>query len=173
MMEEEPAAPAGAPIALTVTAVVKGQAVSGRVKLTDAAGQVAAEGSTGQTMRVRPGSYTAEVQVTDASVLIDKPTQQMEMELMPGTQVNERVIFPWCRVKLNVRVRGVLNRNATVKLMRHGAVVAEIKSASPEYVPISPGHYSAEVKSRKMVTTLDDVMLPEGATRDVPIDVTF
>jgi hypothetical protein len=171
-MEEPAAAPAGGPVSLTVTTVVKGQAVSGRVKLVDASGQVAAEGSTGQTMRVPSGSYTAEVQVTDEGVLIDKPTQTLEMELVPGTEVKEKVIFPWCRVRLNVRVRGNLDRNARVKLMRHGTVVAEIKSAS-DYVPISPGHYAAEVTSRKTVTRLDDVMLPEGATRDVPIDVTF
>jgi len=105
--------------------------------------------------------------------MIDKPTKVMDLELAPGSEITEKVSFPWTQIRLNVKVKGQLSKKAKVKLIRDGAVVAIIESAARDYVMISPGHYQAEVSVGSMVTTLDDVMLPEGATRDVPINVSF
>jgi hypothetical protein len=171
--QEAPAEPARGPASISVTAKVVGQAVAGRVRILNEAGEAIAEGDAGQSISVQSGYYTVEVRVTDESALVDKPARTMEVKLLPGAQSRQEMSFPWCKVRVVVRVKGAKARKAEVKLLRNGEHVATLQSGAEQYVPISPGHYQAEVKSGDLVTTLDDVMFPEGATRDVPIDVTF
>ncbi len=161
------------PASITIEVTVKGEPVSSDIKLLNEANEVVSEGGSGQTFRVRSGRYSAQIQLTDKKTLIDKPTKVLEFELAPGAEVTEKVSFPWSRIRLNVKIKGRLSKKAKVKLIRDGEVVATLASAARDYVTISPGHYQAEVKVGSLVTKLDDVMLPEGATRDVPINVSF
>jgi hypothetical protein len=161
------------PASITIEVTVKGEPVSSDIKLLNEANEVVSEGGSGQTFRVRSGRYSAQIQLTDKKALIDKPTKVLEFELAPGAEVTEKVSFPWTQIRLNVKVKGRLNKKAKVKLIRDGEVVATLQSAARDYVIISPGHYQAEVKVGSLVTKLDDIMLPEGATRDVPINVSF
>lgn len=161
------------PASITINVTVKDEPVSSAIKLVNEADEVISEGGSGQTFRVRSGRYSAHIQITDEKAMIDKPTKILEFELAPGAEVTEKVSFPWSQIRLNVKVKGRLNKNAKVKLIRDGEVVATLTSAARDYVIISPGHYQAEVSVGSLVTKLDEVMLPEGATRDVPIDVSF
>jgi len=161
------------PASITIEVTIKGEPVSSDIKLLNEANEVVSEGGSGQTFRVQPGRYSAQIRITDEKTMLDRPTKVLEFDLTPGAEVTENVSFPWTRIRLNVKVKGRLNKNAIVKLIRDEEVVATIKSAARDYVIISPGHYQAEVKVGSTVTKLDDVMLPEGATRDVPIDVNF
>jgi hypothetical protein len=171
--EEAPAEPARGPASISVTPKVVGQAVSGSVKIVNEAGETVAEGSAGQNINVQSGHYTVEVRVTDEKTLADRPTRTMEVDLQPGAQARQEMSFPWCKVRVIVRVKGKKTGRATVKLLRNGEHVATLQSGAQQYVPLSPGRYQAEVKSGGLVTTLDEVMFPEGGTRDVPIDVSF
>lgn len=161
------------PASITLNVIVNDKPASSKIKLVNQADEVIAEGNSGQTFRIRSGRYTAHIKITDAGTMVDKPTKVQEFEVAPGSEITETVTFPWARIRLNVKVKGQLSRKATVKLMRDGEVVATLESAARDYVIISPGHYQAEVKVGSMVTTLDDIMIPEGATRDVPINVSF
>lgn len=171
--EEAPAEPARGPASISVTPKVAGEAVPGSVKIANEAGETVAEGSAGQSMTVQSGTLTVEVRVTDEKALADRPTRTMEVELQPGSQSKQEMSFPWCKVRVMVRVKGNPTKKAEVKLFRDGEHVATLQSGADQHVRLSPGHYQAEVRSGGMVTKLDDVMFPEGATRDVPIDVTF
>lgn len=171
--EEAPAEPARGPASISVTPKVVGQAVSGSVKIMNEAGETVAEGSAGQNITVQSGHYTVEVRVTDEKALADRPTRTMEVDLQPGAQARQEMSFPWCKVRVMVRVKGRKTGKAVVKLLRNGEHVATLQSGAQQYVPLSPGRYQAEVKSGGLVTTLDEVMFPEGGTRDVPIDVSF
>jgi len=161
------------PATLTIDVTVKGQPVASEIKVLNASGEVVAQGNSGQTFQIRSGHYTAQIQVTDTKAMVDKPTKVLDLDLEPGSEAHETASFPWTRIRLNVKVKGQINKKAKVKLIRNGEAVATIESAAEAYVTISPGHYKAEVSVGTMTTTLDDVMLSEGATRDVPIDVNF
>jgi hypothetical protein len=124
----------------------------------------------GQKLTVPSGVYTLEVAVTDEKALIDKPTEEREVTLIAGADSTETVDFPYSKIKLNVRVNGALDTKAVVRVMRKGAVVAEIRSAG-EHVMISPGRYGAEVKARGAVIEIDELMFPQGATREMPVGV--
>ncbi len=171
--EEPVAAPASGPASIAVTPKVAGQAVAGRVQIVNEAGETVAEGSAGQSFTVKSGSYTVQVQVTDEKALADRPTRTMEVDLQPGAQSKQEMSFPWCKVRVVVRIKGKKARKAEVKLIRGGEHVATLQSGAAQHVPLSPGHYQAEVTSGGTMTKLDDVMFPEGSTRDVPIDVSF
>lgn len=168
----EPAAPepASGPSSLTVSATVNHAPVAAHVKLAGEDGATTAEGETGQKVTVPSGTYTLEVSVTDEKVLIDKPTHEQEVTLLPGGDTTQAIDFPWAKIKLNVRVNGNLDPKAVVRVLRKGAVVAEIKSAA-DYVTISPGRYGATVKARGAEIDIDELMFPQGATREMPVGV--
>lgn len=172
-----PEAPAAMPEAepgpanVTVNATVNRQPIAAHVRLVGEDGATAAEGDVGAKLSVPSGTYKLEVAVTDAAGLIDKPTEEREVTLLPGGDTTHVVDFPYAKIKLNVRVNGTLDPKAVVRLLRKGAVVAEIQSAA-EYVTISPGRYAAKVKSRGAEEIdVDELMFPQGATREMPVNV--
>lgn len=157
------------PANLTVTATVNRQPIAAHVRLIGEDGATAAEGDVGAKLNAPSGTYKLEVTVTDG--LIDKPTEEREVTLRPGGDTTEVVDFPYAKIKLNVRVNGTLDPKAVVRLLRKGAVVAEIQSAA-DYVMISPGRYAAKVKSRGAEEIdVDELMFPQGATREMPVGV--
>jgi hypothetical protein len=163
--------PTSGPSQVSVTATVNRQPVPAHVRLVAADGSTAAEGEVGTKLDVPSGTYTLEVAVTDAKALADKPTEKREVTLLPGGDTTEVVDFAWSKIKLNVRVNGTLDPKAVVRLLRKGAVVAEIQSAS-DHVMISPGRYGAKVKPRGTEEIeVDELMVPQGATRETPVNV--
>lgn len=171
--KEAEQAQAVGPASVTIEVTVKGKPVAAAIQLRDQVGKVAAEGKAGEKIVTSSGKYEAAVQITDESALVDKPTKRLTIELRPGQDAKEQMSFPWAKIRLHVKVGGKLDPNAKVNLLRDGAVVASVQSAGQDYVQISPGRYQAEVHLKKTKAMIDNVMFPEGATQDVPVDVQF
>lgn len=168
----EPTMPVG-PASVLIQAIVKGKPTEAKIKIVDQAGNVAAEGKAGEKLTVQSGKYQAIVQVTDVDALVDKPSKNIDLDLQAGAEDKEQVSFPWAKIRLNVRIDGKVDTKAQVKLIRDGTPVATVKSADKDYVQISPGRYQAEVSAKNTKATVDNIMFPEGATQDVPVDVQF
>jgi len=169
--EAAPPAPApSAPATLTVEAAVHGELKPASVKLMSEDGEQVASGATGQAISVQSGEYTLIVAIEDAAVLADRPTQRVPITIAPGADVKHHIDFPWASIQLRVRVNGEPESQATVRVMRQGAVVATVKSEG-EHIMLSPGRYQAEVNTRGATIEVKQVLFPEGATQTVPVDV--
>ena len=166
---EEAPAPTG-PAVLTVEASVRGAAAAADVRLLAADGSAAGTGHTGEPISVPSGEYTLEVTVTDEKALVDKPTQRRSLTLHPGDSLRESVEFPWAMIQLNVRVNGSQDNGALVEVKRQGEVVAKLKSGA-DPVPISPGRYDADVKTRGTTIAVQGLMFPQGGTQSMPVNV--
>jgi hypothetical protein len=140
------------------------------VRLLGAGGQEVASGGSGDALQVSSGDYDMQVTVRDAAALADKPTQRRKLTLSPGDDLHEHVDFPWAMIQLNVIVNGTPDRAAVVQLTREGTTVAVFKSGA-EPVAISPGRYSAQVKTHGASIEVPSLMFPEGATQSVPVRV--
>ncbi|MDH5674791.1 MAG: hypothetical protein OEZ06_21865 [Myxococcales bacterium] len=169
--EAEPEPPPTGPATVTVLATVKGESVAADVKLTGADGAETSS-KAGQAITVESGVYDLQVTLTDPATLADLPSRKEQVTLAAGDQLEHKVDFPWSKVALNVRVNGKSNTKATVELIRSGQVVAKVKSSS-EPIMLSPGRYQAKVRAGASVIEVPEVMLPGGATRTVPVDVSF
>ncbi|MGD8861873.1 MAG: hypothetical protein PVI30_17820 [Myxococcales bacterium] len=167
--EPEPEPPPAGPGTITVTARVRGEAVPAAVKLIAADGSEIT-GASGEIISAQSGDYTLEVAITDPAILADTPTQSTALTLAPGDAVMQPVDFPWAMVQLAVKINGKPAKGAKVDIMRHGEVVATFEAmADPR--PISPGRYSARVRTRSAEIEVPELMFPDGATRTVPVDV--
>jgi hypothetical protein len=158
------------PAKLTLEAQVRGKSVPAKVRLIAADGSEAATGEAGQPVALQSGEYTLEVEITDESALIDKPTQKRQLVINAGDELHEKAEFPWSMVTLNVRVNGRLDKNAKVILMRDGEEVATVSSGAAP-APISPGRYEAVVQTRGARIEVKGMLFPEGGTENKPIDV--
>jgi len=171
--EAEPSAPAAGPAKLTVMAKVGRDTTSADVKVYDADGSVLAEGKAGQQLEVRSGDLTVEATVTDPKAIIDLPTQSQGVTLEPGQEATETVSFARSLVRVSVNIKGKLDPTAVVWLSKNGKVVAKLVSGAPDYVSISPGRYEAKVKSQRAEITVSDLTLNEGATHNIPLNVSL
>jgi hypothetical protein len=160
--------PAAAPSgrgSLVVSAQVDGKAVPAQVKL---AGDQPIEGVTGEEISAPSGTRQVVVTVTDDKVLLDKPSQTLEVFIEPGKLAKVQASFPWAKVQLNVLVGGRSQPGVLVKLLRGGQQVAELKSGR-EHQFISPGKYEAEVIRRGAALRVKGLVFLEGAVQTVPI----
>jgi len=170
---EEPAAPASGPAQLTVVTKVGSDVVAAHVKVLGADGATVAEGEAGTALTVQSGSLTIEAKINDAAIMIDMPTTRHEFEAAAGATLTETVSFPRARVKFNVSVNGRADAKATVTLMRNGAVVVTIPASTPDFVSVTPGRYSAVIKSRGAEITVAEMVISEDSTRAIPLNVTL
>jgi len=181
-VSEEPAEPepeaeseAVAPVrkgpgVVTIDASVRGAAVPVDVRLTGADGSEAGTGHGGEPITVPAGEYSMEVAVTDEKALADTPTQRRTLTVNAGDSLRESVEFPWAMITLNVRINGRQDNGAIMELKRQGEVVAKLKSGA-DPVPISPGRYDADVKTRGATIAVQGLMFPEGGTQSMPVNV--
>ena len=160
------------PASLAVDAQVKGKSVPAKVRLLTPDGSEAASGEAGQPLQVQSGQYTLEIEITDASALIDKPTQRRELVVNAGDELREKAEFPWSMVQLNVRVNGRLDRKAKVILLRNDKEVATVKSGAAP-APISPGRYEAVVEARGARIDVKGMLFPDGGSETMPVDVSM
>jgi hypothetical protein len=140
------------------------------VRVLSASGDVVAEGESGVALALASGSYRVAVQVTDAAVLLDRPTQTQDVTLAPGNNAALACDFPWAKVQLNVLVNGKSEAAAVVRLSRKGAVVGDMKSRG-DFVAVSPGRYDAEVLVKGNTIKVEGILFPDGATQTVPVAV--
>jgi hypothetical protein len=158
------------PATVEVNATVRGQSVAADVRLIGADGSEAGAGRNGEPISVQSGEYTLLVTIVDEAALLDRPLQRRPLTIQPGDSLKESVDFPWAMIQLNVRVNGRPDNGAIIELKRQGAVVGTLKSGA-EPIPISPGRYDAEVKTRGATIPVQGLMFPQGGTQSMPVDV--
>jgi hypothetical protein len=155
---------------LIVQASVDGKPIAAHARVLG--GDRATEFEMGEEVSLEPGTRRIEVAVRDASALVDKPTQQLEVFIESGKTAKADVSFPFAKVQLNVMVGGHAQPGAVVKLLRNGSEVAELKtSAAPIYV--SPGKYEADVVLHGTSVRVKGLTFLEGATQTVPVRAQF
>lgn len=159
------------PASFSTKVTVGGKAAPAHVRVLSSSEQVVVEGEAGASLSLPAGQYyRIEIKISDPKTLFDQPAQTQELTLHPGNNPVVSVDFPLAKVKLNVVVNGKSEANATVKLMRRGEAVGELKSGG-DFVPLSPGRYDAEVHVKGSVIEVKDLLFPEGATQTVPVAV--
>jgi hypothetical protein len=170
---EAPAETAGAPASVMVKAVIEGTEVGARVQVLDG-DRVVAEGEAPLSAQVTSGTYTFTAQVTDAAVLVDRPTVRNEnVEVAPGGPHDVTISIPRAQVRLKVVRAGRLLRFQEIVLMHQGSTepVYTFRQGN-DHVPISPGRYEADVKlGRNQVIHVQGITFMEGATQDIPIEI--
>jgi len=170
--EPEPQAPApSGPATISFKLSVKGEAIAGTIKIRDDGGTVLTEGEAGQPISIESGAYRAEVRASTDG-LIDGPIKWVELELKPGDNPAVEVAFPWAKVRLDVKVNGKPAKGK-VELLRRGESVATLPIAADEHILISPGRYQGKIKTGRSEIEVSQIVIPEGATRNVPINVTW
>lgn len=156
----------GQPVAAQVD-VLNGDAPSGSRADEDQVVQ-ASQGSTGEQIRLSAGEQRIAVTISDSSALLDKPTQKLSVFVQPGKATPVEVTFPWAKVRLDVLVNGRSQHGVTVKLMRGGEVVGELKSGAPAQA-VSPGKYEADVLLRGGSVHVTGLQFLDGAEQTVPV----
>lgn len=170
---EEPAlAPAQGPATITVVADIANKPIVANVRVLDDQGDIKAQAKAGDAMTLPSGNYKLEIEIPDASIMADRPTQMRELRLTPGQNPNVEAHFRWAKVQLDVRVNGHSQPGAHVQLLRNGENVAEMKSGAAP-VPITPGRYEADVLLKGAKIRVQGLLFPDSATQTVPVNVRF
>lgn len=169
--EEEEEARATGPATITFKLTVAGEEIKGTIKIRNDTGDVIAEGEAGSSLSVPSGIYRSEVRA-DKSGLVDSPMKWVEIDLKPGSNPVQEVQFPWAMVLLNVKVNGKTMKGK-VELLRRGKSVVTLPIGGTEHAMISPGRYQGKIKTRRSEIEVPQIVIPEGAKRNVPINVTW
>lgn len=122
----------------------------------------------GQEFSAEVGTRHIEVTLDDDSALIDRPTLQLEVPVEPRKTSNVDAVFPWAKVQLNVLAHGTVQPATSVKLIRKGDVVAEVKSSGPAFL-ITPGTYEADVQLKGKTLRVKGLVFFEGTEQVVPV----
>ncbi len=163
------AAPASGPATLKVITKVGHDAVTARVKVSGDG--VAVEGKSGEPLAVRAGELEIEATIADSKALHGGATAHRSVTVEPGAEKTETVVFERSLARVEVRIHGKLDTSAVVTLSKDGETVVKLKSGDKDHVAIAPGRYSVSVKSQRAEITSSDIILSEGATQTVPINV--
>ena len=170
---EEPAPEPTGPGSLTVINEIDGAESTGTVQVLDGAGEVVAEGQSGETFQLPAGTYTLVGSITDASILMDTPTREGEYSVTLEAGGEARGVIEHHRARVKIRV---LRRNRPVNrwrlvLTRRGSDQQIELTPSEEYIPITAGRYNGIVHIGNTQIEVTDVVLQGGAQRDLPIRV--
>ena len=122
----------------------------------------------GQEFSAEVGTRQIEVTLDDDSALIDRPTLRLEVPVEERKTTQVEAVFPWAKVQLNVLVHGSVQPPTSVKLIRKGEVVAEVKSGGPVFL-VSPGNYEADVQLKGKIVRVKGLVFFEGTEQLVPI----
>ena len=122
----------------------------------------------GQEFSAEVGTRHIEVTLDDDSALIDRPTLQLEVPVEERKTTQVDAVFPWAKVQLNVLVHGTVQPPTSVKLIRKGEVVAEVKSSGPAFL-VSPGNYEADVLLKGKTVRVKGLVFFEGTEQTVPV----
>lgn len=167
--EPEPTGPGS----LTVINEIDGQESTGTVQVLDEAGEVVAEGESGQTFQLPAGRYSLVGSITDASVLMDTPTREGEdmVTVEPGGQTRGVIEHHRARVRIRVMRNNRPVARWRLEMQRRGSDETITLNPSEEYVPLSAGRYNGTVHIGDTQIEVNDVVLQGGAQRDLPIRV--
>jgi hypothetical protein len=162
-------APASGPATLKVITKVGHDTITAHVKVSGDG--VAVEGKSGEPLAVRAGELEIEATISDSKALRGGATAHRSVTVEPGTEKTETVVFERSLARVEVRIHGKLDTSAVVTLSKDGEAVVKLKSGDKDHVAIAPGRYSVSVKSQRAEITSSDIILSEGATQTVPINV--
>jgi hypothetical protein len=157
-----------------VKAVMDGNEVAARIQIRNDEDQVVQEGEAPLSAQVPSGTYTFTAQISDASVLVDRPTVRNEgVTVAPGGPHNVTVNVPRAQVRLKVIRGGREIRNPEITLMRQGSTEPVHRyRPGAAHISISPGRYEADVKlGAREVIHVQGITFMEGATQDIPIEI--
>jgi hypothetical protein len=166
-----PQEPQAGPASVMVKAVMDGNEVAARIQILADDGHVVSEGEAPLSAQVTSGSYTFTAQITDAAILVDRPTVRNEgVAVAPGGPHNVTVSIPRAQVRLKVMRGGREIRNPEITLMHQGST-EPVHTYRPgaALIPISPGRYEADLKMGREVIHVQGITFMEGATQDIPI----
>jgi len=163
--------PEAGPAKLTVITKVGRDAAAAKVRVLGADGSVLAEGKSGEPLEVPSGELTIEATITDPKAIIDLPTQTSSVTVTAGDEAKETLSFARSLVRVTVNIKGKMDPTAVVILSKNGTTVAKLTSGASDYVSISPGRYTASVKSQRAEITVNELILNEGATHNIPLNV--
>jgi len=164
--------PAG-PATVRIVVKVDGHEVPAEVTLTDSSGAAAGEGPAGTVFNVRSGTFSATAHITDASVIVNRPTESAgPFEVAPGAEHVQTFELERARVHLVVNQRGRPVRGARITLRRQNAQEDPIEiRAGDDNVPFMPGRYDATVRFGSTSIEVTGLMFMGGAVQDVPINI--
>lgn len=124
----------------------------------------------GQEFSAEAGTRHIELTLAEDNVIVDKPTLQLEVPVEPNKLTKFNAVFPWAKVQLKLLVHGKEQPPTSIKLVRKGEVVAEVKSGSPAFL-VSPGNYEADVPVRGKTVRVKGLVFFEGTDQVVPVRV--
>jgi hypothetical protein len=122
----------------------------------------------GQEFSAEAGTRHIEVTLPDNTILVDKPTLQLDVSVEPEKLAKVEAVFPWAKVQLNLVVNGSVQSATPIKLIRQGNVVAEVKSGGPGFL-VSPGNYDADVQLRGKRVRVKGFVFFEGTEQAVTV----
>lgn len=172
--EEEEPPPATGPGRLRVVNRVGGEDSSGRVRVLNDAGEVVAEGASGESFVVDSGTYRVVGEITDADVLIDKPTREAgPVTVVAGEEQTATIDHPRSRVRLRVTRRGrpVAQWRMEVRPQANPEAAPITLRASDRHTPITPGRYDGTLRFGSQRIEVSGIIFQGGATMDVPVNV--
>ena len=172
--EETAPPPRSGPGRLHVVNRVGGADVGGTVRVTNDAGETVAEGASGDTFDVPSGDYSVEGTITDAALLIDRPTRPLDggATVVPGETADAQINFPVSRIRVEVRRRGTVVRTWRLTVHPQGAEEPEIViEPSRDHVPITPGRYEGSLRAGSSEIAVNGLIFQGGATMSVPINM--
>lgn len=164
--------PAG-PATVRIVVKVDGHEVPAEVALTDASGADVAHGAAGASFTVTSGTFNATAHITDASVIVNRPTQSAgPFDVAPGAEHVQTFELERAQVHLVVNQRGRPVRGARITLRRQNAQEDPIEvRAGDEQIPFLPGRYDATVRFGSQSIEVTGLMFMGGAVQNVPINV--
>ncbi len=173
-VEEPEEPPPSGPGQLQVRNRVGGQDASGTVQVLSDAGEVVAEGTSGETFTVPSGSYRVVGTITDDSVLIDTPTHEDDgaVTVIPGQEQTVDIDFPISRVRIRVTRHGRPVARWTMDVRRQGSDTEPLTlHSSNDHIPITPGRYDATLHLGRDDIEVNGIIFQGGATMDVPVNI--
>jgi hypothetical protein len=173
--EAEPEPVPTGPGRLRVVNVVSGAEVGGHVQVLDEAGEVVAEGTSGDTFDVQSGSYGVRGQITDASTMIDTPTTELDgtTTVAAGETSTAQVNFPVSHIMINVRRGGrpIARWRLTVTRENVEDPAELVLEPSRTHVPITPGRYSGTLRMGSAEIAVTGLIFQGGARMNVPVNI--
>lgn len=165
--------PPSGPGRLTVHTRVSGANVEGTVQVLGDGDEVVREGASGETFDLPSGTYRVTGAISDASILLDTPTHELDGEatVSPAQTTEVHVDFPAARVRFDVRRAGRPVAQWRMTLTRQGGGDPVEVQPSAEHVAITPGRYDATLRLGAQEIEVSGLILQGGATQTLPVNV--
>lgn len=162
-------APTG-PGELQVTLRLGNEDAQGRVQVVDDAGEVVAEGASGQTFTVPSGSYRVVGELARGA-LRGAEAREESAYVEAGGRARVTVSWAVARVRIDVRRRGQAINRWRLVVTREGTSDEVVLEPSNEHHVVMPGRYSGVLTAGANRVEVSGIIFQGGATMNVPINI--